>query len=198
VARRRILMALASFIFSLLTGCASVNQNVNLTYDVAVDAKGGSGELFLAGPEETYNAVKQPSGEMILGSVKGTDRNVVTRSNVGDWIMVAFMEELRAAGYNVKPINELPGNAAKGLKIIVSKVTANQTTELVTITTTVDMKIFVEIWKNGTKMITLGTGSTIEKKGIDRSEKPIELAMKETLQNALQQLLPGIINTLEK
>ncbi len=195
---RRILMVLALLIFGLLTGCASVDQRVNLTYDVAVDAKGGSGELFIAGAEETYNAVRKPSGEMIIGSVKGTDRNVVTKSNIGDWIMIAFMDELRAAGYNVKPITELPGNAAKGLKIIVSKVNANQTAELVTITTTVDMKISVEIWKKGTKIITLGTGAAIEKKGIDRSEKPIEIAMKETLQNALKELLPAIINTLEK
>ena len=57
--RRRILTVATSFIFVLFAGCASVDQRVNLTYDVAGVAKGGSGELFIARPEETYNAVKE-------------------------------------------------------------------------------------------------------------------------------------------
>jgi hypothetical protein len=195
---KRVLIVLASLIVALLAGCSSVDQRINLTYDVAGGAKGGSGELFIAGPEEVYNAVKKPSGEVIIGSVQGTNRDIVAINNIEHWINLALADELRVAGYDVKPVNKLSGNAARGIKVIVSKIAANQTADLMTVTTMADMKISVEIWKKGTRVTTQGITVTNEKKGINHSEKPIEIIMKETLQNALQQLLPTIINTLEK
>ena len=185
------------FVSGMFIGCASVDQRVNLTYDKYVNAGGGSGELFIATPVETHSAVKRPSGEIVIGIVKGSDRKVVTTSDIGYWVMNALTEELRTAGYSIKTVNKIPENAPKGLNILLSRIDANQTNDLVTVTTEAHLNISAEIWKNGNKIHVLNVRSDNEKKGIERSAETIAVVLKETLQNALKDLVPRIINKLE-
>lgn len=113
----KIILTIAIFLVAVMaTACSHFDQRAGLTYEKTVNATGGSGELFIAKPIEKHNAVKKPSGMLILGAVKGTDRAVVTKDSIGDWVMLALMKELYIAGYNVKAVSELPENVSKGLR----------------------------------------------------------------------------------
>ena len=57
--------------FMVFTGCAFVDQKVDLSYERTVNARGGSGELFIAKPKE-HQSLKKKSTSWIVGTVKNT------------------------------------------------------------------------------------------------------------------------------
>lgn len=71
-----------------------MDQRVDLSYEKIVNAKGGSGDIYLVKPMETHNAARKPSGVLMIGMVKDTDRDVVTGDSISDWVMLALFQEL--------------------------------------------------------------------------------------------------------
>ena len=195
---RKVTITLLFLIASLAGGCGFKDQRVGLTYENIAGAGGGGGELFIARPLEHYALDKTSGGLWILGTVNGTEGAVVTGDSVDDWFLNALAEGLSAAGYHVKTVTGLPEDAVKGCKPAVLKISADQTLSLITADTVVHLKLSVEVWKKGKLVKTLSVSAGNEDKGIDHSAGHLSYVLTSTLQNAMKNLLPDLIEALEK
>src|SRR5574340_1076488 len=161
---KRILAAAIFLIAGAATACSRLDQRADLSYEKIVNAKGGSGELFISKPVEQHKAFKKPSGEMAIGKIKDTDREIITDDSISDWVMLALIQELYTAGYNVKTVSELPVDVVKGVKIIISGIKADQVFGTLIIKTESEIRLSAEMWKNGKSVKTLKIEGSHEEK----------------------------------
>lgn len=180
-----------------LTSCSSFDQRVKLGYETVVGSRGGLGELFIAKPVEQHKAFRKSSGELVIGEIADTGREIVTSDSISDWLMLAFVQELYAAGYNVKTVSALPSDVVKGLTITLSEIKAGQVFGTLVVTTESGIKLSVEVWKNGKQVKTLPIEVVNEEKGVDRSAETVSTLLRKNLQNLMKQVVPDIIKTLE-
>lgn len=137
-----------------------------------------------------------PGGRQILGKSRESGADIVTRQSVTGWITDALAEELRGAGYVVLVVAELPRGAEKGLKTSIESLSANQYSKALTLSTVVEIKLAVEIWRKGHLLKTLTAGAREEREGFDRSSEPIRQTLQNTLQRVMQELVPDIVSNL--
>jgi len=193
---RRALPFLSLFIVLFIaTGCAPLEKRVDLTYGSSVNATGGSGQIFVAQPVMKQDLAALPSGRRIIG--KAGDTDLVIGESPADWLLSALVQELSAAGYDAKTVSALPTGVSKGVQATVLALSANQSSSVLTVTTATEVKLEVQLWKNGQLIKTLTAGARDQEEGMDRSSEPIRLALEKTLQRALQELVPDIIKSLE-
>ena len=196
---RNLLLVLVALTFC---SCAFVDQKIALTYDPSVNATGGSGELFVSKAVEMQSLSQKSGGLWIIGTVKNTygmrTADVVTDNNIGDWVVGAFSQELRTAGYDVKPVTQLPTGVTKGMDVTILRVFVDQDSGFFSVGAISDLQFNVDIWKNGVKVKTIN----IAAKGDDRSmiggAETKALSLKKALQAAMQQSIPEVITTLER
>uniref|UniRef100_A0A7C4EK99 Lipoprotein n=1 Tax=Thermodesulfovibrio aggregans TaxID=86166 RepID=A0A7C4EK99_9BACT len=185
----------------LLISCAFVDQKIDLTYERTVNAKGGSGEVFIAKPKNNTGLNKKPTGEWIIGTVKNTygmkTADVVTSNDIEDWIVKALMQELSFAGYTVTPVIELPEDVPKGIDLTILKVFVDQDVGFWTVGAISDVQFTVEIWKNGVKVKIFNVIAKGDERSIVGSAETKGISLRKALQSAMQQAVPEIIKTLE-
>lgn len=172
-----------------------MQQRVDLTYGRAVNASGGSGQILIAQPVARYSTMPFTAGKQVLG--KTGEEDIFTQGNPSYWLLSALVEELSAAGYEVKTCQELPGNVTKGIKPAIVSLSARQSFHVFTISTIAEVKLEAQVFKDGRLIKTLAAGARDEYEGVDRSSEPIRLSLEKTMQGALQELVPDIIKTLE-
>lgn len=184
-----------------ILGCAFVDQRVELSYETVVNAKGGSGDVFIAKPKETHNLNKKSSGEWIIGTVKNTygmkTADVVTGNDIGDWIAGALLKELSLAGYNVIPVTELPEDVPKGIDITILRVFVDQDVGFWTVGAISDLQFTVELWKNGVKVKILNVSAKGDERDVMGTAQTKGISLKKALQSAMSQAVPEIIKTFE-
>ena len=202
MSRQQKLLLLKKCAFSLIllallivTRCAPVEKRVDLTYGSSVKATGGSGEVLVAQPVMKQNLEVLPSGRQIIG--KSGDIDIVIGENPANWLLSALKLELSAAGYDVKTVPTLPAGVSKGINTIFLTLSANQSSKVLTIVTTTDVKLEVQLWTNGQLAKTLTVSAQDYEEGADRSSEPIRLALEKTLNRVMQELLPDIIKGLQ-
>lgn len=185
----------------LFAGCAFVDERVDLTYERTVNAKGGTGEVYIAKPKDNTGLNKKPSGEIIIGTVKNTygmkTADVITSNDIGDWIVKAFMQELSFAGYTVIPVTELPDDVPKGIDLTILRVFVDQDPGFWTVGAISDIQFTVEIWKNGVKVKIINVMAKGDERSVMGSAETKGISLKKALQSAMQQAIPEIIKTLE-
>lgn len=199
------LILIGVLLILLLIGCAG-EYKIDLSYERIVNARGGSGEILIAKPKDEIPM--RPSGQYIIGTYRINVReiDIITDTNISDWVVSALEQELSASGYKPKMVLELPGNVSKGINIIISKVYLEKLTkraeggfpEPLIIC---DIELIIEIWKDGVKVRSLNIESAGDKSEINifttSWKKEREIAAQEALQHAMQQAIPEIIKTLE-
>jgi len=183
------------FLLIFAASCAQVEKRVDLTYGRFVNASGGAGQVFVAQPIEQYSVAALPAGKQVIGKAENAD--VVTKDNPATWLLSALAQELSAAGYEVKTVPNLPADASKGVKAAILALSANQSSKVLTITTVTEVKLEIQLWKNGQLINTLTAGARDQEEGLDRSAEPIRWALEKTLQRAMQELVPDIIKSLK-
>ena len=198
---RRSLFLIGCALAALAAGCATTaDRKVNLAYEPAVHAVGGSGELYLARQAGT-GGTNQPV-QWVIGTIKDSDGNkvgsVVTDTLPADLVVQAFSAELKAAGYTVIPVAEIPSGAAKGITLENAAVALDEVTSLVKVEGRSSVKATAEIWKNGTvvgKLLyeTADSDTTVT----HRETFPQEMLQK-SLQNLMQRAVPELIKSLEQ
>ena len=156
---------------------------------------GGSGEIYLAKPVIDVRFGKMP-GRTVLGLVRNTGTQIVTSDDISDWIMGALTDELYPAGYEIRTVPALPVGVSRGVLVWVKGLSANQEDEGLILSTSTEMELSAEIWKEGrlSKTLTVKVGSRDE--GVDRSGTTVTVSLQKTLQSAMVQLLPGIVDAL--
>lgn len=196
----RLIIILAGIL--TISGCAFVDQKVDLSYETVVNAKGGSGDVFIAKPKEIHNLNKKPSGEWIIGTVKNTygmkTADVVTSNDIGDWITGALLKELNLAGYNVIPVKELPDDVPKGIDITILRVFVDQDVGFWTVGAISDLQFTIELWKNGVKVKIFNVSAKGDERDVLGTAQTKGISLKKALQSAMRQAVPEIITTFEQ
>lgn len=193
---KTVVIILAIAFAAVTAGCASNYKMVDLSYEKSVNAKGGTGDLFIANPIEKHGASKLPSGVTVIGNVKNSDVLVATKDSISEWVMTSLMHEFYSAGYNVKTAPELPADVTKGIKVIITKISANQIPEEMVVKDETVIGIDVEVWKEGKLIKTLTFENKNEGKGLRRTAGLISVMLKRTLQDIVQQIVPNVMKTL--
>lgn len=187
--------------FIVFTGCAFVDQKVDLSYERTVNASGGSGELFIAKPKEHQSLTKK-STSWVVGTVKNTlgmkTADVITENDIGDWLVGALSQELSVAGYSIKTVSELPNDVSKGLDLTILKVFVDQDPGFTSVGAISDVRFAVEIWKNGIKAKALNIAAKGDERSMIGSAKTKGISFRKAMQAAMQEAVPTIIKTLEQ
>jgi hypothetical protein len=110
--------------------------------------------------------------------------------------MGALTEELHSAGYETRTAPRLPPGVPQGVSVRVVKLSADQTTDQVLLTTSTDISLAAEVWKQGALVKILTVEAHREDQGLDRSGAFIGASLQKTLQSAMEELIPDIIGTL--
>jgi hypothetical protein len=179
----------------LLNGCAPLEKRVDLTYRQAVYGRGGSGEIFLARPVFEKQPDRLPGGRVILGPVKGTDTLIVTTDDVSQWVADALAQELSSAGYEVRRMPAVSARVSKGVALKVQNLSCNQTSDGLVLTTSTNIALAADVWKNGRVVKTLTASAGSEDQGLDRSGPVVAASLEKTLQSTMRELVPGIIGS---
>jgi len=191
----RTVHVLPFFLLLIVAGCAPLEKHVDLTYEKLATSRSASGEIFVAQPTMEQRLTPLPGGRQILG--KAGDADIVIDKSPADWLLSAFVEELSAAGYTVKTVAALPPGASKGVKPAIFALSVHQSSELVTVTTLAEVKLEAQLWRHGQLLKTLTASAKDQEEDMDRSSEPIRQALEKALQGAMQELLPGIVESLD-
>ena len=187
--------ALPFLLLFVAAGCAPLDKRVDLTYQRFANAAGGSGQILVAEPVMKQNLPKLPLGERVVGKAESVD--IVIKESPVNWLLSALVQELSAAGYDVKTVPALPTGVSKGVQATILILSANQPSNLLTLTTVTEVKLEAQLWKNGQIIKTLSASARAQEEGMDRSSEPVRSALEKTLQAAMQELVPDIIKALE-
>jgi hypothetical protein len=189
-------LSVLPFLFLLIAaGCVTSEKRVDLTYARFVNTKGGSGQVFVAEPVMKQHPATLPSGGRIVGKAEGAD--IIVNEDPAKWLLSALVQELSAAGYEVRTVPALPAGVSKGVEPTVLTLSADQSSGVVIVTTVTAIKLEAQLWKNGQIIKTLTAGARDHEEGRDGSSEPIRSALEKTLQQAMQELIPDIVKGLE-
>lgn len=185
----------------LMSGCMP-DFKVDLTYDRVVNATGGSGAILIAKPKDVSNLGRLPSGEWVLGTVKGSfggkKFDIVTPTNVGDWIVSALTQELSFAGYHVNTVTELPEGVLKGIDLTILKVSVNHggVWKLGAVS---DVQFRVDIVEKGIKTKSFNVLATGDERTllVGVGVKNVGISLRKAMQIGMQQAVPEIIKSVE-
>jgi hypothetical protein len=190
-------------LISLLSGCATVDQKINLTYK-PVDQPFGrnSGEVLVSRTDAV--SLRNSKGEWIVGAqnnVHGVKlADILSDRTFGEWISDALVLELKQAGYTAAYANKLPAGTARGIIINDINLFLNIDKGTVSSETRQELKFNVDIIINGSKIKTFSI-ATIDKRtlALTVSQEEKELIMCQSLQDAMQrQIMPELIEMFTK
>ena len=179
----------------LLVGCATVEKTANLTYQRAANVRGGSGEVDLAKPVIEVRLGRMP-GRIVLGSVQNTGTQIVTTDDIPEWVMGALIDELHFAGYEIRTVPILPSDVSRGVFVRVTKLSVDQEDSGLILSTSTEIGLSAEIWKDGRLSKTLTATASSRDEDMDRTGESVAASLQKTLQSAMAELMPGIIDTL--
>jgi hypothetical protein len=186
-----------------LGGCAIVDQKIGLTYarpDHSPVRHSGDITVTRGVP---HTAAANSNGEWIIGSLNNAhgvhQADLLSYRSPEEWITEALLHELRQAGYTAAYAETLPAAVARGIVItdIHTFLTVNKGT--VSADTRQELRFNVEIVLNGNKVKTLTVASRDDRTvPLDASKQEKERIMLQSLQEAMQQIIPDIIALIDK
>lgn len=202
------------FLAAMLTlhGCAFVDQRVDLTYGKVVRASGGSGELMIA-PAQVA-AMPRKDSSTVIGDVRNgfntRTADVLTASDIGDWVNGALIAELGDAGYAMRPVRELPKDVVRGIQVYVRTLHVDNGAvggatglgdlvgELQQLGAVTDLTFAVTIWRDGARVKVLDVAA----KGGERYEDVFSaekkaISLRKALQAAMRKAVPEIQRVFE-
>lgn len=190
-------------LISLISGCATLDQKVNLTYK-PVDRTFGrnSGEVFVS-RTDAVSLLRNTKGEWIIGSLNNAngvrEADLLSDRALGEWISDALIQELVQAGYSPKYAPQLPAGTTRGVVINDISGFMNVNSAIARAETKQELKFNVDIILNGTKTKTLTIAARDSKTlALTASQEEKELIMRQSLQDAMQQVMPELIVLFNK
>lgn len=179
-------LIIATFI-TLMAGPAIADQSVNFLYHPAAKGKGGSGDIYLA--QRIQPVSGRPSVEWIIGNIKNGSGvktgNIVSGRPPVDTLMEAFSLELKAAGYNVIPVEALPDGVVKGIRLAMVSVSLDEIDRIYKVETKCNVKVSLELWRSGKEIKKLDYESSYE----DSTFLDRDMILIKSEQMALEQLM---------
>jgi hypothetical protein len=192
------LLLVAMVVAFLETGCASYEKSVTLGYERGGMSRGGAGEIYVANPVFDRRLPRLPGAKVLLGTVTGSGTQIVTSDDAKRWMQGAMLTELFSAGFEVRTVPSISTQTKRGLSIRIERLSSNQESDGIILTTITDIAIAVDIWKDGLRIKTLTASATHQDQGLDRSGDVVASSLQSTLQSVLDQIVPGVIDTLNR
>jgi len=200
---RRIIGAVAlGCCTGIFTGCATTTPPVSFLYSPSVEARGGSGTLFLKSVSG-HSALSSASNvRWVIGKQMDPDGSVTSEilstSSAEDMLLDALKRELTAAGYRVELGSSMPSGVSKALNLASVQVEIDETSEIPKVDATGKIKVSMDVWKNGVKVKTLSYESNFSDIAIlDRDRLAGEMVEK-GLHMVMNQAVPDIVSVLER
>jgi len=200
---RQILVPVGCVALAGLTGCATVDQKIGLTYarhDHSLIRHSGDITVTRVAPRPT---ARNSFGEWIIGSLNNVhgvhQADLLSDRSPEEWISDALLHELRQAGYTVTYAEALPAAVARGIAItnISTFLAVNKGT--VTADARHELKFNVEVFLNGDKVKTFTVASRGDRTlPFNASKEEKERIMLQSLQDAMQQTMPEIMALIDK
>ena len=197
-----ITLCLAMLIF-MLSGCATVDQKINLAYKPLDRSFGRNSGDVLVSRIDAASQLRNAKGEWVVGSLNNIhgvrQADILSDRIIGEWISDALVQELKQAGYSAKYAAQLPPGAARGVVIEDINVFMNVIKGNVTSEARHELKFNVDIILGGLKIKTV-TIAAKENKTIPLtlSQEEKERIMLQSLQDAMQQVIPELIAQFNK
>ena len=189
-------------VLSVLAGCATVDQKIALNY-APVDRPFGrhDGELVVSRVKPP-SSVQNSKGEWIIGSlnnVHGVHRaDLLSDRSLGEWITDAMVLELKHAGFTTTKAPHLPAAVSRGILITDISVLLNVDKGLASDQINHELTFNVDVFLNGAKVKTFTVASRDNSTLLTDSRETKEKIMLQSLQDAMQQIIPDIISQIEK
>lgn len=198
------IFAASLFVLSTVSGCATiVDQRVGLTYERLNRSFGaGSGDIVVTRSDSRVNG-KNQSGEWILGTLnnsRGVQQARLLSDRVPDeWVTDALLQELKSAGFNAVYKPSLPDGTRYGVNISDINAFLHVTRGAVSDDTKHELKFNVNILVNGSRVKTFTVTSKESRTfAFTVSREEMERIMLQSLQEAIQQIMPEIISLTAK
>jgi hypothetical protein len=189
-------------ILSCLAGCATVDQKIALNY-APVDRPFGrhDGEIVISRVEPP-SSVQNSKGEWIIGSLNNVhgvhQADLLSDRSLGEWITDAMMLELKHAGYTITSAPSLPDAVSRGILITDINVFLNVNKGLASDRIKHELTFNVEVFLNGAKVKTFTVTSRDNSTLLTASRETKEKIMLQSIQDAMQQIIPDIIALIGK
>lgn len=186
-----------------LFGCATVDQKIGLNYAPVNRSFGRHNGDIAVSRVEAQNASKNSKGEWIIGSLNNVhgvhQADLLSDRSLGEWITEALLLELKHAGYSATYTAKIPSSTARG--ILISEINSFSHINQGTVSAEVkhELKFNVDIFLNGFKAKTFTVASRDSKTlPLSTSKEDKETIMLQSLQDAIQQIIPEIIALTDK
>jgi hypothetical protein len=185
-----------------LTGCATVDQKIALNYapvDRPFDRHDGE---IVVSRVEPPSSVQNSKGEWIIGSINNVHgvhlADLLSDHSLGEWMADAMVLELKHAGYSVTSAPSLPASVSRGILITNINVHLNVDKGLVSDQVKQELTFNVEVFLNGAKVKTFSLASRDNSTLVTASKETKEKIMLQSLQDAMQRIIPDIVALIEK
>jgi hypothetical protein len=188
---------------AVLNGCAAVDQKIGLNYARQDDSLVRySGDITVT-RAAFLPASRNSRGEWVIGSLNNVygvhQADLLSDRSPEEWITDALLYELRRAGFTVNYAESFPSALGRGIAItnINAFLTVNKGT--VSTETRQELKFNLEIFLNGDKLKTLTVASRDNRTiPFDASKEEKEKIMLQSLQNAMQRIIPETVMLIDK
>ncbi len=183
---------------ALLSGCAVVDQKINLAYKPADRPLGRNSGDVLVSRIDSASQLRNTRGEWVVGALNNVygvrQADLLSDLALGDWVTGALLQELKQAGYAAAYTATLPEGAARAVIISDINVKMNVNRGNISTETRQELKFNVDIILNGIKVKTLTVAARDSKTfPLDASQEDKERIMRNSLQDAMQQVIPDLI-----
>ncbi|HTP66165.1 MAG TPA: hypothetical protein VMJ66_12300 [Geobacteraceae bacterium] len=199
--RGALLFPAMALIALLLTGCATTDESVNFLYQPTTFGRGGSGDLYLARGNQPA-AGKEKSSELTIGEIKNGSGeikgHIISVRSPEDIVTDAFSREFKAAGYNVIPVQGLPANVGKGIRLESVTVQLDEVKGLVKLETVCTVKVKLEPWRNGVAIKKLNYENTYTASTVAGRDLFLLQSLQSTMQELMARVVREVTVVLEK
>jgi len=186
-----------------LSGCATVDQKISLTYK-PVDKPFGrnSGEVFVSRVDPA-SLPRNTKGDWIVGALNNVhgvrQADLLSEKSVGEWISDALIQELKQAGYTASYAAKVPQGPVRGVVINDINAFMNENKGTVSADTKQELKFNVDVIIDGAKVKTLTIAARDKKTlAMSASQEEKERIMLLSLQDAMQQVIPELLLLFNK
>jgi hypothetical protein len=189
-------------VLSGLAGCATVDQKIALNYAPVDRPFGRHGGEIVVSQVEPRSSVQNSKGEWIIGAINnvhGVHRaDLLSDRSLGEWITGAMVLELKHAGFSATSAPSFPAAVSRGILITGINVFLNVNKGLASDQIKHELTFNVEVFLNGAKVKTFTVATRDNSTVLTASRETKEKIMLQSLQDAMQQIIPGIIALIEK
>lgn len=203
--RTSLALFILTSIISLLgiNGCATVDQKISLSYARQNHSIVRHSGNITTARIETKPFPKNVSGDWIIGSLNNVHgvhlADLLSDRSQGEWISDALLLELRQYGYSVFSASALPASVSRGIAISDIDVLFNINKGTISTDTRHELKFNVSVFRDGIKAKTFSVASRGDRTlALAASKEDLEKILLQSLQDTMQQVIPDIIDLIDK